>query len=60
MATMTRTRTVKLRPNIDSDIEEITLQEGDTVKVVQKWDRFYLVKDAQGHFFNLPHSDVAV
>ena len=60
MATITRTRTVKLRPNVDSDIEEITLQEGDTVKVVQKWDRFYLVKDAQGHFFNLPHGDVAV
>lgn len=60
MATIARTRTVKLRPDKDSDIEEITLQEGDSVKLVHTWAQFYLVKDDQGRFFNLPHCDVTV
>ena len=60
MATIKRTLTVKLRPNKDTDVEEVTLSEGQTVKLVKTWDRFHLVKDDAGHFYNLPHADVAV
>lgn len=58
MATIARTLTAKLRPNKDSDIEEIILNEGDDVKLVQKWEHFYLIKDNEGHFINLPHDAV--
>lgn len=60
MATIKRTLTAKLRPNKDSDIEEITLNEGDEVKLVQTWEHFHLIKDGAGHFINLPHDAVAV
>ncbi len=58
MAKIKRTLTAKLRPNKDADIEEITLQEGDEVKLVQTWEHFYLIKDADGHFINLPHDAI--
>lgn len=60
MAKIARTRTARLRPNKDSDVEEVTLQAGDEVKLIKTWEHFHLIKDAQGHFFNLPHADIAL
>lgn len=60
MATIARTLTVKLRPNKDSDIEETTLTAGEEVKVVQKWQHFFLIKDNEGHFINVPHDAITV
>jgi SH3-like domain-containing protein len=60
MAKIIRTLTVKLRPNTDSEVEEVVLREGDDVKLVRTWDRFHLIKDNDGHFYNVPLDVVAV
>lgn len=60
MAKIVRPLVARLRPNKDSDIEEIKFEAGDEVKLIKTWEHFYLVKDAQGHFYNLPHADVTI
>jgi hypothetical protein len=58
MATIKRPLTAKLRTNKDSLIESVDFAAGDAVTIAKSWDRFYLVKDAQGHFYTLRHEDV--
>lgn len=58
MATITRALTCGLKTNKEADVEEVTFRPGDTVDVVKEWDRFFLVKDEDGHFYNLPKDAV--
>lgn len=60
MAKINRKLVAKLRTNTDSEIESVTFEAGDEVRLVKTWDRFHLVKDADGHFYNLPLADVTV
>lgn len=54
MATIARKIEAGLRTNKDSEVETVSFDAGDEVDVVKTWDHFYLVKDAEGHFYNLP------
>jgi hypothetical protein len=56
MATFTDDVTLKYQTTVDGDMEETTFSSGDEVDVVQKWDSapFVLIKDGDGHFYNVP------
>ena len=58
MATLARPFDAGLRTNKDSETETVHFAAGDEVEVVKEWDRFYLVKDQDGHFYNLPKDAV--
>lgn len=46
--------TAGLRTCKDAELEEISFTEGDVVDIIQEWQHFWLVKDADGHYYNLP------
>ena len=51
--------TAKYQTTKDADIEETSFSAGDEVTLIQKWDNeFVLVKDDDGHFYNVPSSVV--
>ena len=56
MATIKEDITLKLQTTVDGDIEETSFSAGDEVDVVQKWDDagYVLIKDDDGHFYNIP------
>jgi hypothetical protein len=54
MATISREITVQFQTTREGDIEPTHFRVGDQVSLVQEWDRFYLIKDADGHFYNVP------
>lgn len=53
MANITRDLTLKLQTTKDSDVEDMHFCAGDVVTVVQTWQDFYLIKDAEGHFYTV-------
>ena len=54
MAKFKQDTTLKLITTKTGDIEEIKFSQGDTVSITQTWDKFYLVKDENGHYYNVP------
>lgn len=60
MATFNQDITLKLVTTKDGDIEDVPFRQGDAVTVVQTWDRFVLVKDDNGHFYNVPKDKITV
>lgn len=56
MATIKEDITLKLHTTVDSDIEETSFSSGDDVEVVERWDDagYVLIKDDDGHFYNIP------
>lgn len=44
----------RFRTTLDEEIEETAFQTGDEVRVMATWKRHYLVKDDEGHFYNIP------
>ena len=59
MATVTQHITLKFQTTKDGDVEEVEFAAGDSLTVVQTWDRFYLVKDKDGHYYNVPKDKIA-
>ncbi len=53
MASVKKDVTAKYQTTKDADIEETSFKPGDQVTIVQTWQRHYLVKDRDGHFYNL-------
>ena len=47
---------IGIETTVDGDMEETSFSSGDEVEVVQKWDEapFVLIKDDDGHFYNIP------
>ena len=45
----------RYRVETPTDIEDVEFSAGDEVEVVEKWDDagFWLVKDDDGHFYNV-------
>ncbi len=60
MATLQQDIILKLVTTKDGDIEDVPFKKGDTVTVVQAWDDFYLVKDGNGHYYNVHKDKIAV
>ena len=56
MATVKEDITLKYQTTKDGDIEETSFSAGDDVEMVQSWDNadFCLIKDDDGHFYNIP------
>jgi len=44
----------RFRTSLDEDVEETAFVAGDEVRVMAIWKRHYLVKDDEGHFYNIP------
>jgi hypothetical protein len=53
MATFKQDVTLKFITNKRGEMEETAFKAGQDIQVVQVWDRFYLVKDKNGHFYNV-------
>ena len=58
MATATDNFTLKLQTTKDGDVEEFNFRSGDEVTIVKAWDRFFLIKDKHGHYFNVPKDKI--
>ena len=54
MATIRRDITVQYQTTRDGDLESTHFRAGDSVTLVQEWDRFYFIKDDDGHFYTVP------
>ena len=53
MATFNEDITLKLVTCKDSDIEDISFSSGDEVEILETWSNHYLIKDDDGHYYNV-------
>ena len=53
MAQLNRKMTLKSWPNKDADVEDVELGPESSIDIVQEWEAYFLVKDADGHYFNI-------
>ncbi len=60
MATVKDDFVAALLLNKHAELEQVQFQAGQDVEVMQTWDRFYLIKDADGHLFNVPKHNLDV
>ncbi len=54
MATFNEDITLKFVTTKDSDIEETEFSSGDEVEILETWDHHFLIKDDEGHYYNVP------
>ena len=52
--------TAKLLTTKDGEIEDISFSAGDALTIIKEWQHHYLVKDSDGHFYNLTKDKVVV
>lgn len=53
MAKLKTDVTLKLQTTQGGDLEEKRFQAGDEVHVAKEWLHHYLVRDADGHYYNV-------
>ena len=53
MATFNEDITLKLGTTKDGDIEETEFSSGDEVEILETWSNHYLIKDDDGHYYNV-------
>ncbi len=58
MATFKEDMTLRLTSNKDAETESVDFHAGDHVHVTHEWARFYLVRDDNGHYFNVPKDKI--
>ena len=60
MATIKEDVTLKYQTTVDGDVEETSFSAGDDIHVVERWDEagYALIKDDDGHFYNIPLSKI--
>lgn len=58
MATVNEDFTAKYQTTKDADIEETGFSAGDEVEIVQTWDEYVLIKDDDGHLYNVPKDKI--
>ncbi|MEZ4272588.1 MAG: hypothetical protein R3C68_14515 [Myxococcota bacterium] len=60
MPTINEDITLKYQTTKDGDMEETSFSSGDEVEIIQTWSEapFCLIKDADGHFYNIPKDKV--
>ena len=54
MATIKEDITLKFITTKDGDLEETNFSGGDEVEVLETWETHYLIKDDEGHHYNIP------
>ena len=60
MATIKEDIILKFQTTVDEDSEETNFSSGDEVEVIQTWNEYYLIKDDDGHFYNIPKDKLEV
>lgn len=58
MATVKEAITLKYQTTKDGDMEETSFSNGQSVTVISEWQNHYLIKDDDGHFYNIPKDKV--
>ena len=53
MATFKEDTTLKFQSTKDGDMEETDFSAGDEVEIVETWDNHFLIKDDDGHYYNV-------
>lgn len=59
MATFKTDTTLQLVTTKEGTPEPVQFAAGQTVTIVQTWDNFYLVKDDNGHYYNVRKEKIA-
>ena len=54
MATLKQAHTAKFITTKEGEVEETAFEAGVEVQVMQVWSAYCLVKDSDGHFYNIP------
>lgn len=54
MATIKEDISLKYQTTTDSDVEEASFSAGQEVTLVQTWADYYLIKDDDGRYYNIP------
>ena len=54
MAIIKEDITLKFATTKDSDIEETAFSSGDEVDLIETWEHHILIRDDDGHFYNIP------
>jgi len=50
--------TLKLQTNKQADIETRELQAGDVVTITHTFEAVVLIRDAEGHYYNVPKDKI--
>ena len=58
MATFNEDITLKLITTKDGDIEDVSFSSGDEIEILETWSNHYLVKDDDGHYYNVTKDKV--
>ena len=58
MATIKEEVTLKFITTKDGDMEEKSFAAGEAIEIMETWDEHYLIKDDDGHLFNVQKSFV--
>ena len=58
MATVNADITLKYQTTKDGDVEETSFASGDEIEVVSSWGKHHLIKDDDGHYYNIPKEKV--
>ena len=58
MATFNQDITLKFMSTKDADMEETEFSAGDEVEILETWEDHYLIKDDDGHYYNVPKDKV--
>lgn len=58
MANITRNLEAGLVTSKGAETETTAFTAGDEVEIIKEWQEFWLVKDQDGHFYNLPKDAV--
>ena len=53
MASVKQQFTAKYQTTKDGDMEEATFSVGDSVTIVHTWAEHFLIKDRDGHYYNI-------
>ncbi|MEE2960993.1 MAG: hypothetical protein VYA34_09635 [Myxococcota bacterium] len=53
MANFKTDTTLKFITTKDGDVEEAEFSAGDEIEILETWENHYLIKDDDGHYFNV-------
>ena len=53
MAKIKTDTTLKFLTNKGEDVEQTELTAGDEIEILETWENHYLIKDEDGHYFNV-------
>jgi hypothetical protein len=58
MATIKKAITLKHQANLGEEPEDVAFSEGDEVTVLNEWEDYFLCKNEDGMYFNIPKTQL--